>query len=84
MFAGRATQHSAIGSIAAGELFGAFAFTAGASDSTVEIKEGGSGGIVRLTLKALAGTTGSQIGPLQISSPYIESITAGALLVVIA
>jgi len=85
MEAGRATQFSAAGSIAAVDCVCSFHLSPGvAGDAgfcTAVIKEGGVAGTTVLTMS----TSGhmSEVGPVRIAKPYLASITAGALLTVV-
>ncbi len=83
-FVGRATKFTSTGSLGAGNIEALYILTPGSTAALVDIKEGGTGGTVVLSLQAAANGNSVQIGPLTIENPYLSAISGtGASLSIV-
>ena len=80
----RAAQYNAAGALGLGERDQIYIMTPTNAVSTFVIREGGVGGVTRLTINLPANGPSLQIQcPVAIANPYLLTITAGALLTVL-
>jgi hypothetical protein len=77
----RLTQHTGTGAIATGDVDVTLVLTPAAAVAACDIKEGGTGGTVVLSVQAAANGGSVQVGPFRIKDPFISALTgAGAKL----
>jgi hypothetical protein len=83
-FVGRATKFTATGALGLGNIECFLILTPGSTAALADIKEGGTGGTVVLSLSAAANGPSVQVGPITIADPFLSAISGtGASLSIV-